>query len=153
MRAIAGARESERGLTLVEVLVSLLLLSFVALSSMSLITVVLKQNKLAGRRTEATSLAVERIDNLTAREFQSSANYLEYKLVGETAAAGPPQTLTSDFGGIPGFPAFRRVVTLEYNVPVAGMLKAKVAVSWVDRSQGLKSHALTTYLHAALDAR
>jgi len=143
----------ERGLSLIEVLVALLLLSFVALGSVSLLTVSLKQNKLAGRRSEATSLALERLDNIMAQEFQGSTTYANYALPGEVVLAGPPATLTSNYGTIPGFPAFERVVTLDYNVPVSGMLKAKVQVNWRDRQQGIKTHTLITYLHPALDSR
>ena len=155
MRSLTQHSEkgNDGGLTLIEVLVALLLLSFVGLGSISLMTVALKQNKLASRRSEATSLAVERLENITAQKFQGSSDYANYARPGESVVAGPPATLTSVYGAISGFPAFQRVVTLTYNVPVAGMLEAKVDVSWRDQQQGIKTHTLITYLHSALDAR
>jgi prepilin-type N-terminal cleavage/methylation domain-containing protein len=151
-RTLTSSPVTDAGFSLVEVLVALALLSFIGLGSVALMSVVIRQDKLAGRRGEATSLAVERLENIEALPFQDSASYTAYALPGETAAAGPPRTLTAAFGAVPGFPSFQRVVTLEYNVPVAGMLKAKVDVTWRDLQQGVKTHTLVTYLHPSLDS-
>ena len=153
MHAAVPARRRDGGMTLIEVLVSLLLLSFVIVGAVSLITLAMKQNKLAGKRSEATSLAVERIDSLTARPFRAAADYTLYQLPGEVANAGPPRTLTANYGSIEGYPGFRRRLTLVYDVPAAGMLEAKVDVSWVDRTQGEKTQTLVTYLHPMLETR
>jgi hypothetical protein len=99
----------------------------------------------------ATSLASERINLLTAIPFQTSANYVKYRLPEETAAPGPPPTLITDFGRIPGYPQFRRVVTLTYDVPATGMLRVAAELSWNNLQQGLKTHEMVTYLHPGLE--
>ena len=144
-------RKTERGFTLVEMLVSILLLAFVALGSVSLLTVSLHQNKLAGKRSVATSLAAERIEELTSQRYQPSETFQNYEVPGEVSATGPPATLTADYGAIPGNPEFRRVLTLNYNVPVAGMLQVVSEVSWEDLMQGEKRHTLITYVHPGLE--
>jgi prepilin-type N-terminal cleavage/methylation domain-containing protein len=146
----SGARR-DGGFTLVEVLVSVALLAFVALGVMALLTSVVRQNKLAKERSTATALASERINELTSQPFQAAADYLRYRRSEETAAAGPPRTLTADYGQIPGYPEYRRVVTLTYDTPVTGMLTVRTEVFWSNRAQGAKSHAMVTYLHPGLE--
>jgi len=141
----------ERGLTLIETLVSLLLLAFVALGSASLLAATLHQNKLAQKRSLATHLAAERIEHLTSQRYESSTNYLAYGLPGEVADAGPPITFTASYGSIVGHPEFRRVVTLNYGVPVPGMLQVVSEVYWNDLNQGEKRHVVTTFVHPGLE--
>ena len=141
----------QQGMSLIETLLSLLLLSFIVLGSISLLTISSRQNKMAQRRSIATSLAAERLDRLTAAPFRNSADVLALALTEESTASGPPAVFTADYNEIPGFPQFRRVVTLEYDVPEAGLLKAKVEVYWQDQKQGEKEHALLTFLHPELD--
>ena len=146
-QAQAPARR-ERGFTLIEVLVSIVLLAFVALGAQRMMTGAVRQNKLALDRTTATNLAAARLAQITAMPLQDAANYTNYLLPGETGAAGPPVTLTADFGSLPGFPRFSRVVTLTYNTPVSGVHRVQVDVSWVDRGQNAtKSHRVVTLMH------
>ena len=141
----------ESGLTLIEVMASLALLGLVAVGIMTLLVASIRQNKLAEMRSIATGLASERIQQIASHPFMPSTNYTEYKLPEETAAVGPPQTLTTNYGSIPAQPEFSRVVTLTYNSPVAGMLRVRTAVSWVDRRQGTKTHEIVTYVHPKLE--
>lgn len=138
-------------MSLVEVLVGLALLAFVALGSMSLLALSMRQTSTAGHRTVATNLAADRMDKLASHPFRSAAEYLDYQLPEETASAGPPATLTTDYGVISGYPGFRRVVTLDYGVPVTGMLRVETEVSWQELHAGQKTHALITYFHPELE--
>jgi type II secretory pathway pseudopilin PulG len=148
---VRAERPAERGLTLVETLVTVLLLAFVVLGGAATLGQVLHQNKLARHRSLATYLAAERIDQLTSQRYHDSAEVAEYQLAGETLAAGPPATLTADYGSLPDFPEFRRVLTLSYDVPVAGMLQVSAEVFWRDLQQGEKSHELISYIHPSLE--
>ena len=145
------ATNRESGLTLIEVMASLALLGLVAVGIMTLLVASIRQNKLAEMRSIATGLAAERAQQIISRPYMPSTSYTEYKLPEEAAAAGPPQTLTTNYGAIPAHPEFSRVVTLTYNSPVAGMLRVQTAVSWVDRRQGTKTHEIVTYLHPKLE--
>jgi prepilin-type N-terminal cleavage/methylation domain-containing protein len=146
-----ASESHERGLTLVEMLVSVMLLAFLALGSISLLTVSFTQNKLARKRSLATNLAAERLEHVTSLPFATAASFQNYRLPEETADAGPPRTLTAGYGMIPGCPEFSREVTLNYGVPVAGMLQVVSRVSWRDPRQGEKSHTLITYIHPGLE--
>ena len=155
MRNVMSERQRQpgRGLTLIEVLLSLLLLSFVVLGSISLLTVASRQTKLAKNRSIATSLAAERLDHLTSLTYHAADDYGDYGIPGETGAAGPPATLTANYGDITGFPEFRRRVTLTYDSPTAGLMAAKVEVFWQDQQQGEKQHTLLTFVHRELERR
>lgn len=144
-------RLRERGLTLVELLVGVLLLSFLSLGSASLLGVILQQNNLSEHRSLATGLATERVEHLLALPFRGSSQFTEYRLPSETATTGPPATLAANYGSIPGYPEFRRVVTLNYDVPSTGMLQVITDVYWRDVRQGEKRHRLITYVHPGLE--
>jgi type II secretory pathway pseudopilin PulG len=152
LRSRRSREGGETGLTLVEVVICLGLLGFVAAGMMSLLTIAVHQNKLAQMRSVATGLAAERIQQMTSMPFQSSASCADYALAGETVAASlPVVTFTADFGSIPNFPDYRRVLTLTYDVPVSGMLRVESRVFWQDLNQGLKNHVMITYLHPGLE--
>lgn len=141
----------DRGFSMVEVLVSILVLGFVAVGIQATLTTALRQNRLALERSEATSLAAARIAQISAMPFHGSAEYTAYRLPEETASAGPPITLTAGVGTIPGQPQFSRTVTLKYDAPVAGMLKVQVDVSWTNRGQSKqKTHRVITFLEPDL---
>jgi prepilin-type N-terminal cleavage/methylation domain-containing protein len=146
-------RAAARGFTLVEILVAVLLLGFVVLSVMALLTAIMHQNQLAQERSTATALASERVARLMSEPFHGVTEVGLYKLPDETLAAGPPATLTSDYGELAGHPEFRRVVTLTYDVPAPGMLRVESKVTWKNLKQGEKTHAMVTYLHPGLEQR
>lgn len=143
---------SEQGMSLVEVLVGLLLLAFIALGVMTFLGSVMKQNQLSLERSIATGIASERIQQITSMPYQTSANFAKYKLPEETATAGTPATLTTPVGSVPGEPRYSRTVTLTYDQPVTGMLTVRVDIAWQSLSQGVqKTHRMITYLDPGLE--
>ena len=66
-----------------------LVLSFVALSVVSLLGIALKQNKLALERTVATGLASGRMSQLMTMPYRPLADFVEYRIRGEVAQDGP----------------------------------------------------------------
>jgi prepilin-type N-terminal cleavage/methylation domain-containing protein len=152
MRQGGTTGSEESGLTLVEVLVALLILSFVALGTISLLGISIKQNKLALERSLATGLASGRLSQLMTLPFRPATDFADYQLPGEMVEDGPPATLASGFGEIPGYPDYRRVVTFEYDTPVTGMLRVRVDVFWWNLAQAQeKAHTMIVYLHPALE--
>ena len=142
---------SDGGFSLVEVLVSILLLGFVALGIQSALTSAIRQNRLALERTEATGLAAARMAQITSMPFKDAAHVAAYALPGETVGAGAPATLSAGYGAIPGQPQFSRTVTLTYNSPVAGLLRVQVDVNWIHRGQNAqKTHRMITFIHPSL---
>jgi type II secretory pathway pseudopilin PulG len=142
----------EEGMSLVEVLVGVTVLSFVALGVMAFLTTTVRQNQMSLERSTATALAAERIQHITSHRFQPSSSYTAYKLSEETAAAGPPPTFTTPVGSIPGYPRYSRTVTLTYGAPVDGLLTVRVDVSWQSLYQGVqKTHTMIQYVHPKLE--
>ena len=143
-------RPSQRGMSLVEVLVSLTVLMLVGLATVQMLIFSFRLNHLASQRSVATSLASERLQQLTAQRYQPAATFTNYKLLEETASAGPPPKFEADFGRINGFPDYKRIVTLKYDTPVAGMLRAECRVLWRSVWQNQKEHQMVVYLHPQL---
>jgi len=144
-------QKQSAGLTLVEILVGLALLAFVALSLIAMLTTSIHLSKLAQERSVATALASDRIQQITSLPYQVPANYLRYQRSEETALAGPPITFTTDYGSIPEYPDYRRVVQIEYDTPVAGMMSVETTISWQHVGQIERSHVMVTFLHPGLE--
>lgn len=147
---MSDRKSSQRGMSLIEVLVSLTILMLVGLATVQMLIFSFRLNHLASQRSVATSLASERLQQLTAQRYQPATTYVNYKLTEETATAGPPPTFEADFGRISGFPDYKRIVTLRYDTPVAGMLRAECRVLWRSVSQNQKEHQMVVYLHPQL---
>lgn len=140
----------ERGLSLIEIMVSLAVMSFLALGMISMFSTSSHLTKLAQERSIATSLAAERLMQIDAQPFFQIADCANYGLPEETFAAGPPATLTADYGAVPDYADYRRVVELTYDSPTAGMLKVKATVTWDHIGQGERSHEMITFINQGL---
>ena len=141
----------QKGMTLIEVLVSLVILAFAALGITTMVTMALHMDALAKERSIATSLASERAQRLASLPMQAAANYARYRLPEETATASPTRKLTAGYGTIPGYSNFKRVVELNYDVPTAGMLSVKTTVSWKHINQMERNHTMIVFLHPGLE--
>ena len=58
--------------------------------------------------------------------------------------------MTADYGEIPDYPDYKRVVEFGYDEPTPGMLKIKVSVSWNHIGQGERSHDMITFIQQGL---
>jgi len=141
----------ESGLTLIEVLVGLVVLAIISMSLLSLLSTSTHLGQLAQDRSVATALASERIHRIMSVPLLAASDYALYGMPDELAAAGPPATLTSDYGAIADLPNFKRVVVLTYDTPGPGMLTIETTVSWLHFGQGERSHVMVAYLHPGLD--
>lgn len=113
-RPRATARRRERGFTLLEVLVTLLMLTVGILGVGGLAVTTVRGNDAAGKVSAATVLAQDKL------EAARTAGY-----AGAAALAG-----TEDYGTIAGSPAFRRVVTVAAATPGTWMETVTVTVEW-----------------------
>jgi Tfp pilus assembly protein PilV len=117
---VVTPRCGERGLTLLEVLITLLMLAVGILGVGGLAVSTVQGNDAAGKLSAATVLAEDTL------EVVRTAGY-----AGAPALAG-----TADYGSIPGSPAFRRVVTVADATPGTWMRSVTVTVQW-------SAHAVT----------
>ena len=123
-------RKDNRGFTLVEVLITTILLSvaFLGMSSMTMGSI--RGLAFSDNLTRATTLAKQRIEHIEHADYATviSANYpLE------------------DYGTIAGYEPFQRVVQIT-NGPEANMKTVTVTVSWREGSESLKSIFLATII-------
>ena len=138
-------------MTLVEILVSMVVMAVISLSLISSLTMAMNLGKLARQRSVATVLASARVQQILAMPFRTAADFAEYKLPEETAAAGPPIVLTAEYGQILDYPDFKRVVLLTYDTPVAGLLTVESTVSWQHNVEGERSHQMVAFIDAGLN--
>lgn len=141
----------ETGLTIVELIVSLGILSFIALSVTTMVTTSMHLDKLAQERSIATSLSSERIMQITSRPFKVVGDVADYALPEETVLAGPPPVFRTDYGVIPDYPDYARSVTFRYDVPVAGMMTLEVNVFWTHATGEQRSHTMIEIIEPGLE--
>ena len=141
----------DSGLTIAELVVSMGILAFIALSVATMVSTSVHLDKLAQERSIATSLASGRIMRITSMPFQIIGDVGRYGLLEETLAVGPPPTFTTAYGLIPGYPEYSRLVTLLYDTPVAGMMTVEVSVSWRHVTGEERSHTMIEILDPGLE--
>jgi type IV pilus assembly protein PilV len=109
--------QKDRGFTLIEILVALVILSVGLLALISISLTVMKSNAFADKMTMATTLAQDRLEEIqsTAYEEVNSVNFP-----------------SEDYGAISGFSAFRREVTIANDFPLINMKTITVTVLWRD---------------------
>ncbi|MBU4259360.1 MAG: prepilin-type N-terminal cleavage/methylation domain-containing protein [Proteobacteria bacterium] len=110
--------QNNKGFTLIEVLVAMVILTVGLLGTAALITGIIKGNKVSNRITTATVLAQDKIEEI------KGAGY-----AGADAKAGTEDIITN-------FPLYKRITGVANDDPAAGMKKITVTVYWdSDNSQ------------------
>lgn len=146
------------GFTLIEVLMALALLTIALLGVAGAvavqsggIAVSLPIGQAAVTRghhvSVATFLAQERLEQVRRLQYRAGA-----EAVDEIGAGAPPSALPDeDFGVIPGFPDFRREVTVQDAVPAEGLKTVSVTVKFALPGQAgvtLESISMSTIIAA-----
>ena len=79
----------QKGMTLIEVLVALLVLSVIAVASVTVLTLTIRETEKARVRSIATSIATQRMEELTVMRFRGPSEVGEYLLPDETRRDEP----------------------------------------------------------------
>lgn len=114
-------RCGQRGLTLLEVLIALLMLTVGILGVGGLAVTTVQGNDAAGKLSAATVLAQDKLENARSAGYD-----------GAPALAG-----TENYGTIAGATAFRRVVTIADATPGTWMRTVTVTVEWEGGAHGV----------------
>ena len=113
---ILGLRKSNKGLTLVEVLVGSFVLTVSLLGMARLTAGVMKGNHLSNKVTTATTLAQEKMEDMVRLGYASTP-------VADT-------TTTENYNSIPSYPIFKRVTSTTVDNPGQKMKTVTVTVYW-----------------------
>lgn len=109
-----GGFSSEKGFTLVEVLVAVFILAVGLLSLAVLAGTVIKSNSTSNKVTIATTLAQDKMEEIRRLGYSG-------------VAAG---TTTQDYNSITNYSAYKRVTAITNDSPASGMKTVTVTVYW-----------------------
>ncbi len=121
---------NKKGFTLLEILVAITLLAVALLGMAGLTAAVMQGNTLSNRLTVASTLAQDRLEDLTKLGY------------GNTAVVDT--TVTENYNTIPNFPFYKRVTTTDVDNPAAGMKTVTVAVFWAADAHSVAPQTILT---------
>ena len=114
-------KEKDKGFTLVEVLIAILILTFGLLGMASLTVAIIKGNKLSADLTIATVLAQDKMEDV--------------RRLGYSGTPAADDTTTDDYGDITGYALYKRVTVTDVDNPAVGMKTITVTAYWKDPDQ------------------
>jgi type IV pilus assembly protein PilV len=127
---LTGIRET-RGFTLIEVLVTALLLTVGLLGTLGLTTGVIRGNFFSKNITSATAIAESQLEAVQNRGY-----------VNATTANFPAAAVTVTMGNV----NFARTTTITNNSPINNMKTISVRVDWNESNNAARSVTLQTIL-------
>ncbi|UCE64636.1 MAG: prepilin-type N-terminal cleavage/methylation domain-containing protein [Nitrospirota bacterium] len=107
---------NNQGISLLEVLVAMMLVSIVVLGIAGFSTVAIKGSALSRKMTKVVTLAQDSLE--------------EIRRVGYRPALSDERSQVEPYGSIPGEPLFERIVTTKPNTPAPGLQTITVKVAW-----------------------
>jgi type IV pilus assembly protein PilV len=111
---IKSPRKDEKGFTLIEVLVAIVILCVGLLGMASLTVAIIKGNKLSNDLTTATTLAQDKMEDIRRASRTDYSNILDEN----------PEVLD------PPYEDYMRGVDVDDNTPASGMKSITLTVSW-----------------------
>ena len=105
-----------QGISLLEVLVAMMLVSIVVLGMAGVRTVAIKGSALSQKMTKAVTLAQDSLE--------------EIRRVGYLPALSDDRSLIEAYGTIPDEPPFERIITTKPHTPTPGLQTITVKVAW-----------------------
>ena len=103
---------NDRGYTLIEVLVAMIILSIGLLGGAALIVGIIQGNSRSDRLTTATLLAQEKMEDIRGLAYSGAADS------------------TEDYNSITNYPLFKRITSVVASSPAANMKTVTVTVFW-----------------------
>ena len=122
-------RGNSRGISLLEVLIAMALVSFILLGFAGFSTVAIKGSAFSQKMTTAVTLAQDTLE--------------EVRRIGYRATVSGEDSQNEPYGSIPNEPLFQRTVVTQANTPAPGLQTIIVKVAW---DAGAHSTSLSTIL-------
>ena len=120
---------TQKGFTLLEILVALTVLSIGLLGMAGLTTTIMHGNALSNKVTTATTLGQDRMEH--------------FRRLGYSTTPTTDTTTTEDYNSIANYFSYKRVSFIDVDSPSAGMKTVTITVSWDSDAQSV---ALQTIL-------
>lgn len=110
------AGQNEKGFTLLEILIAILILSIGLLGMASLTVGIINGNRFSKDMATATTLAQEKME--------------EVRRLGYLGMPATNTTTTEGYNSITGYPDYKRETRTDVNTPAAGMMTITVTTYW-----------------------
>lgn len=107
---------TDKGFSLIEVLVAIVILSIGLLGMAALTAGIIKGNKLSNEMTTATTLAQDKMEDI--------------RRLGYSGTAASDTTVTENYGSITGYAAYKRITLTDVGNPGTNMKTITVTVFW-----------------------
>ncbi len=107
--------QNNNGFTLVELMVSIAIIAIGMFAVMSLVVIVIRGNSFSDNMTTATVLAQDRMEDV--------------RRLGYAGIPGPIPPVEG-YGTMTAYPLYRRVSTINVDIPSVGMTTVNVTVFW-----------------------
>ena len=120
---------NNRGISLLEVLIAMTLVSVILLGFAGFTSVAIKGSAFSQKMTTAVTLTQDTLE--------------EVRRVGYRASLSGEDSQTEPYGSIPNEPLFQRIVVTKANTPAPGLQTIIVKVAW---DSGAHSTSLSTIL-------
>ena len=106
----------DNGMTLLEVMITILILSIGMLGTAALIGGIIRGNETSNHITTATVIAQDKMEDFDRKGYDSTRT--------------SDRTYTEAYNSISNYPGYRRTTILKVNNPIEGMQKVTVKVYW-----------------------
>ncbi len=123
---------TQKGFTLLEILVALTILSIGLLGMAGLTTTIMHGNALSSKVTTATTLGQDRMEHFKRLGYSNTPT-----------TDTPPPGIVEDYNSIANYFSYKRVSFIDVDSPSAGMKTITITVSWDSDAQSV---ALQTIL-------
>ncbi len=114
-------KTENKGFTLIEVLVAIVILSVGLLGMASLTVGIIKGNKFSNNLSTATTLAQDKMEDI--------------RRLGYSGMPAATTTTTEDYNSITGYGTYKRVTVTTVDSPAVGMKTITVTAYWKDPDQ------------------
>lgn len=116
------------GITLIEILVAIIVFSVALLGISQVMISTININMFANNLTTATTLAQDKLEDIHRLGY-ANVNTGLFFIDSDTAVG------TEDYNTITDFESYKRVITVNNNVPTTGMKTVEITVFWKDDSR------------------
>ncbi|NVM21446.1 MAG: prepilin-type N-terminal cleavage/methylation domain-containing protein [Desulfobacterales bacterium] len=118
----------ERGFTLLEILIAMIILSIGFLGVAALTGGIMRGNSYSSAQTSGAILAQDKMEDIRRQ--------------GYSGTSATDATITEVYNSISGYPSYKRETLIDVDNPIAGMKRVTVTVYWDSDAHSIVLHTI-----------